>query len=489
MISGTKGGCSLIGRALITTLIFSCGMLVIFASPPGSDVDGLPRGEVIPKIVSSTDTKYSYAIYLPSYYTEEKTFPVIFAFDPVARGPVPVGRFKEAAEKYGYIVVASNNSRNGLRNFESGAIRNMVEETLARFSINRNRVYLTGFSGGARLALSFADSTNGVVAGVVICGAGFSPQSPRKDLPFAIYGTVGDEDFNYSEMRTLDKKLSELNLAHHFEIFAGSHDWASSDLCIKALEWLDLQAMKTHRLKKDDTFIENVWKRSVDEATNFETHGKPFEAFNAVNALVQDFRGLRDVSEIERKLNPLQADKAVKRVLKTDKDEIEKETDLTKQLMAPGLEMMQSDGADRSIKMSEIGNLAAVVRKRSKVAENTSGRRAARRILRSAIAYYQETAIFNFIPNKKFDAAIIYMEIETKLEPKDNFIYVRLARVYMAAGQKKQALGSLQNAIEKGITNLRILEQDKAFDGLPNEPAWNKLITEIKPKSVTNRVN
>ena len=127
-------------------------MLVIFACPPESDADGLPRGEVIPKIVSSTDTGYSYAIYLPSYYTEEKTFPVIFAFDPVARGPVPVGRFEEAAEKYGYIVVASNNSRNGLRNFESGAIiRNMVEETLARFSINRNRVYLTGFSGGARL--------------------------------------------------------------------------------------------------------------------------------------------------------------------------------------------------------------------------------------------------------------------------------------------------------------------------------------------------
>jgi hypothetical protein len=72
----------------------------------------LPVGKIIERVVCLKDDSQSYALYLPPNYTTDRRWPVIYAFDPAARGLRPVERFKDAAEKYGYIIVGSNNSRN-----------------------------------------------------------------------------------------------------------------------------------------------------------------------------------------------------------------------------------------------------------------------------------------------------------------------------------------------------------------------------------------
>src|SRR5688572_27096883 len=72
-----------------------------------------PKGKVIEKVVCKADASLSYALYLPSNYAANKKWPVVYGFDPGARGLMPVEQFKEAAEKYGYIVIGSNDSRNG----------------------------------------------------------------------------------------------------------------------------------------------------------------------------------------------------------------------------------------------------------------------------------------------------------------------------------------------------------------------------------------
>jgi len=50
---------------------------------------------------------------VPSNFTPERRWPVILLFDARARGRSGVERYQPAAEKYGYIVAGSNNSRNG----------------------------------------------------------------------------------------------------------------------------------------------------------------------------------------------------------------------------------------------------------------------------------------------------------------------------------------------------------------------------------------
>ena len=95
----------------------------------------------------------------------------------MARGAVPVARFKDAAEKYGYIVVGSNNSRNGPQPL-SEIVSDLWADTHARFSIDDQRVYLAGFSGGARVAISVAFWLKDRVAGVIACGGGFPVRCP-----------------------------------------------------------------------------------------------------------------------------------------------------------------------------------------------------------------------------------------------------------------------------------------------------------------------
>src|SRR6267143_2302869 len=92
-------------------------LLLLTASSRGfaSQPDQWPRGEIVESVACKSDLQQSYALYLPSQYTPDKKWPMLYAFDPGARGKLPVSLFKDAAEKFGFIVVGSNNSKNGLQ--------------------------------------------------------------------------------------------------------------------------------------------------------------------------------------------------------------------------------------------------------------------------------------------------------------------------------------------------------------------------------------
>jgi poly(3-hydroxybutyrate) depolymerase len=56
----------------------------------------------------------------------------------------------------------------------------MLIDTGARFPINPNRLYATGFSGGARVACTMAQSFKVRIAGVIGCAAGPDERSITK---------------------------------------------------------------------------------------------------------------------------------------------------------------------------------------------------------------------------------------------------------------------------------------------------------------------
>jgi len=186
----------------------------------------LPPGVVIPKVEVISDAKQSYALYLPSKYTREKRWPIVYVFDPLARGQLALEQFQHAAELYGYIVAASNNSRNGPWPPELEAANAVFRDTQERFSVDTARIYFAGFSGGARVSSQLAQICK-CAAGVILSGAGFSFASqPSAEAKFAVFSTVGNADFNYSEVIPLQEKLEKATLAHWLQVFEGSHEWA-----------------------------------------------------------------------------------------------------------------------------------------------------------------------------------------------------------------------------------------------------------------------
>src|SRR5262245_31514191 len=66
------------------------------------------------KVVCSSNPWESYALYLPLNFSTNRQWPIVYVFDPLARGEAAAEVVRPAAEKFGYIVAASNNSKNGL---------------------------------------------------------------------------------------------------------------------------------------------------------------------------------------------------------------------------------------------------------------------------------------------------------------------------------------------------------------------------------------
>jgi len=195
----------------------------------------LPLGRVLDRVVALGDASQSYALYLPSHYTPNHTWPVLYCLDPGAHGRAPVERFSQAAEKAGIIVVGSNNSQNGPIGPVKEALKWMLADTHERLAIDDSRTYAAGFSGGARLALAWA--SNGAIAGVIACSAGFGGHVP-KDIPFRLYASTGFDDFNYDEIYKTSLELAQRGVAHRFVEFNGTHQWLPENLTSEALEFI-----------------------------------------------------------------------------------------------------------------------------------------------------------------------------------------------------------------------------------------------------------
>src|SRR2546425_5466293 len=95
-----------------------------------------------------------------------------------------------------------------------------------------------------------------IVAGVIASSAGYPDSKPRKSLPFVVFGTAGTEDFNYIELRLLDRALTT---PHRVVIFEGGHTLPPDPVALEAIQWLELQAMKSCPRKRDEGLFGQIF--------------------------------------------------------------------------------------------------------------------------------------------------------------------------------------------------------------------------------------
>lgn len=451
----------------------------ISPSVSGAGDESLSKGTVIERVVCRSDATQSYALFLPSNYSPDKKWPILYAFDPGARGAMPVELFKEAAEKYGYIVVGSNNSHNGIE--VGGIVETLWAETHARFSIDERRTYTTGLSGGARVACAVGLRYEGQVAGVIACSAGFpSTIKPSASLPFVFYGTTGRDDFNFPELRQLDRALASLGITHHVAVFDGGHQWLPRELCGEALEWMEMQAMRDGRRAKNETLIDDLFKRRLDRARMAGAAHKEYEAFVNYDALIAEFKGLRETSEYEKRLQELKNSKDVKDVLKAEKSEEERQIHLGGQLDT--LARQLNDPANAFNALGEFKTMIADLRRKSEGQTDTSERRVARRVLQQTLVQAsQEIAAYR--EQKNFAAVATRLEIMAQVKPASAQIFYDLAVAYALNGKKKRALEALKRAVENGFTDAAKIEQDQNLAPLREEAEFQKLVVGLKKGS------
>ena len=448
-----------------------------------TQTESIPRGQVVERIDALSDSSRSYALYLPSNYTPNRKWPVLYAFDPGARGRVPVERFKEAAEKYGWIVLGSNTSRNGPWDIMVNAWNAMLTDTHQRFAIDDERMYATGFSGGARAAVRIALGCK-CLAGVMANGAGY-PINPSSmlEMHFVFFGAAGVDDFNYPELKGMDQLLTKAGISHRFQTFDGRHEWPPVSVATAAVEWMELYAIKTGKRPRDDGFMNAMWQQLLNEARTLEESKKYYEAYQHYFDLAESFKGLRDIAEIETKVNELGDSREVKAAIREEQGQVRKQRELESRLNS--LIAGRDDAA--SVNQSEVPpdsriELQAILndlRKQSKALEDSSQRRVARRVLDGLFIGLVEQGM-SLLQTGKNSESIKPLKLATEVNPDRPNAFFYLAWAYAANRDKKKSLQSLNTAVEKGFSDAAMITANKAFDSLRNDAEYLQIMARLR---------
>jgi dienelactone hydrolase len=349
-------------------------VLLVLWSASGTRAQEVPRGTIVDEVKCAADATQTYALYVPSTYSADRPWNLLIAFHPGARGRLMVEKYVAAAEQYGYIVAGSNTSRNGSWSVSAAAVRAMSADLGRRFAIDAERIYLTGLSGGARVAMQVALGKNGI-AGVIASSAGYPDSQPRADVPFAVFGTAGTEDFNYIEMRLLDRRLTS---PHYLAVFNGGHTLPPDAVALEAIEWMELQAMKSGRRTRDDALVDRLFEKRQRRLAA-STHAA--DTVHLLDALVSDFKGLRDVSADSARARDLSKQPDVKKALARERADDDAEARMLGDIF--DLEAGLSDESRHDAALMRLRDRLSKWARTANAAEESPERNQARRVLRA----------------------------------------------------------------------------------------------------------
>jgi dienelactone hydrolase len=381
-------------------------------------------------------------------------------------------------------VLGSNNSRNGPWSVVVNAWNAMLTDTHQRFAIDDERSYATGFSGGARAAVHIAIGCK-CLAGVIANGAGFPGDlAPSPQMHFVFFGAAGVDDFNYAELKSLEEPLTKAGIINRVQTFEGRHEWAPVAVATAAVEWMELHAIKAGKRPRDDAFINATWQQRLNEARTLEESKKYYEAYQRYFDMAQTFKGLRDVAEVETKVNQLADSREVKAAIREEQAQIRKQRELESRLNS--LIAGRDGGApvNESDESFDSGNVLPKIlndlRKQSKAPDDSTQRRIARRVLEGLFVGLFEQGIGLLQTQKKYSESIKPLKLATEVNPDRPGAFFYLSWAYAANGDKKKSLQALNTAVEKGFSDAAMITANKAFDSLRNDPEYQQIMAKLK---------
>lgn len=218
--------------------------------------DTFDVGKIISHVYCKNDALQSYALYIPLKGKAE-SLPVMYFFDPHGNGSFPLTKYKSLAERYGFILIGSNNSKNGNDLESAEKIWNiLVADTKARLKINNERIYTCGFSGGGKVACYIALQHSEVKG--VIANSGALPEVSRTgNFHFSFVAIAGEGDMNMTELVSISNELEKTQTRHRIIFFNGNHEWAPEQTMDIAFTALQIDAMHDHLMPSDQHLVES----------------------------------------------------------------------------------------------------------------------------------------------------------------------------------------------------------------------------------------
>lgn len=437
----------------------------------------IPPGQIV-DVKCTADSTQSYALYLPSKYTTAKPWPIIYFFDPGGRGRRPVELYKDLGEKYGFVLAASNNSKN-FSSDESKSINAIWQDTHLRFALDSHLTYVSGFSGGARVAGMMALTCQECqIAGVIAHGAGYPSNwnEPKDNLLY--YFAVGNEDFNWPEVMTVRRQREDEGLAYRVRVFSGPHQWAPVEVMQDAMEWMMLKAMQAGIRPIDPAFIDRLFHTAQDEAADAEKRGDALAQLAAYRSLVSDLATLRNAGEYESKLAALKKSATLKAALKSERTQMADQSSLESEVSTK-MQSYLSGTADDSIALGN--DILQAMRRLAEDAEHAKNE-TKRQISRRAFDGLWVAGIEKGqqeLELRHFEQAEECFGLMSRVRD-EPWPVLLLAETHAATGNRKLAIKDLREAVRRGLNDAAVIESNERMQTLKADPDFQKLIAELK---------
>ena len=448
-----------------------------YSPTPAAPQQQFPAREVTENVVSLSDPSQSYAVYLPSAYGPHRVWPVLFAMDPRGRAMIPLDLFRAAAERHGYIIVSSYNTASDTdEDPNTPAMRAMLADTPQLFHADGQRIYLAGFSGTARIGWYFATWLGDRAAGLIGFGGGLPPRFTLPDpVPFVFFGSAGRTDFNYEEMLALDSELDERGAVHRFVSFDDVHNWGDAETCALALDWMELQAMKSGRRETDPDLVEELYRERMRGALALEEVGDLYGAFRQYGAIAEDFAGLRDAEEVTEMAAALERTDSVRHGFELQETLAQRSDDYFEVLSGFLRQIQTAEDLPRLrdvLRDLRIGSLKREAANSASSPEADAAQRLLEKVFVNAAFYGPRDLLRRGEPHR----ALILLEVADAIKPDDFNVLVNFARAYALAGNEKKAIEALQRADEIVTLQASWLEEDPYLQALADEPEFQALI-------------
>jgi hypothetical protein len=436
------------------------------------------RGTIIDTVKCKDHPEYSYALYLPEKFTDSVSWPVIYLFDPGARGRMALTNFIQAADLYGYILAASNNSRNGLPEEEIFRISNyLMSDVQKSYTIDNRRIYTSGFSGGSRMAAMIAFK-NTTVSGVIGCGAGFPGSTGVKVLPrFDYFGLVGDCDMNYIEMANLKKRFDNTDVTYKLRIFEGGHEWPSNELLQEAVEWMELFAIQKKFTAMDTGFIKYLFQKSESRAQELLKKGSVIESVECYNSISKWLSQYINANCTKSVSDSIQQTKEYLKAIKKNKELQLAEQEFQENALSAFRKVTLMEELPDSVRLWWMN----LIKSEKKVASGSDEckQKLARRQLSFLSIQSYETAL-KYFELKSYEIAANFYQIFSWIHPEDSNIYYLLAQTYALDKDLNNSVKFLTIAVKKGYNNKEAIESDTAFASFNNEKKFREILEQCK---------
>jgi dienelactone hydrolase len=300
---------------------------ILAANPDNPGI--FPLGKIVDSVLCKNDPSQSYALYIP-LKGNVSPLPVLYFFDPHGNGALPLSKYKSLADRYDFILIGSNNSKNGNDwTLTDNIINALLLDSRQRIKIAANRIYTCGFSGGGKVA-TYTAWKHPEVDRAIACGAGL-PEGMVVLANFrsALTLIAGEGDMNLTELVSLDKELDKIPQTHLMITFDGKHEWPPANVMNIAIVGLQLDAMREKIISLNNEFIRSNLEMAKNKTNYYIKENKLVKADEECTLTINMFRGLQgQLTWFSEKKSALANNPAYFRQLKATQDLFKQEQDL-----------------------------------------------------------------------------------------------------------------------------------------------------------------